>query len=127
MVCTKTARPVLWRVKTNAAIASSTSVTLTPKFPCPPLPHQSQGGHHHHQHSVNKTSGHGLHGEEEEDHNLDGVWKGLTALGGVYFMFLIEHFLTLGKMYKDKQKVSFLRGLASIVSNVVLAFMLYIC
>uniref|UniRef100_A0A8C8C8Q4 Zinc transporter ZIP6 n=1 Tax=Oncorhynchus tshawytscha TaxID=74940 RepID=A0A8C8C8Q4_ONCTS len=67
------------------------------------IPH-SQGGHHH-QHSVNKTSGHGLHGEEEEDHNLDGVWKGLTALGGVYFMFLIEHFLTLGKMYKDKQKV----------------------
>ncbi|CAB1325717.1 unnamed protein product [Coregonus sp. 'balchen'] len=68
------------------------------------IPH-SQGGHHHRQHSVNKTSGHGLHGEEEEDHNLDGVWKGLTALGGVYFMFLIEHFLTLGKMYKDKQKV----------------------
>ena len=29
----------------------------------------------------------------------------MTALGGVYFMFLIEHFLTLGKMYKDKQKV----------------------
>lgn len=36
--------------------------------------------------------------------NLDAVWKGLTALSGVYFMFLIEHFLTLGKMYKDKKK-----------------------
>lgn len=35
------------------------------------------------------------------------MWKGLTALAGVYFMFLIEHFLTLAKMYKDKkQKVS---------------------
>lgn len=47
------------------------------------------------------------HAHEE---NLDAVWKGLTALSGVYFMFLIEHFLTLGKMYKDKkQKVSFVR------------------
>lgn len=47
----------------------------------------------------------GFH-EEHEEHgeNLDGVWKGLTALSGVYFMFLIEHFLTLGKMYKDKKQ-----------------------
>ncbi|KAM4727785.1 zinc transporter ZIP6 isoform 1-T4 [Anableps anableps] len=53
------------------------------------IPH-SQGSHHHH--------------HEEHGENLDGVWKGLTALGGVYFMFLIEHFLTLGKMYKDKKQ-----------------------
>lgn len=47
----------------------------------------------------------GLHtGHEEHGENLDGVWKGLTALSGVYFMFLIEHFLTLGKMYKDKKQ-----------------------
>lgn len=32
------------------------------------------------------------------------MWKGLTALAGVYFMFLIEHFLTLAKMYKDKKQ-----------------------
>ncbi|KAM4556132.1 zinc transporter ZIP6 isoform 1-T4 [Fundulus diaphanus] len=51
------------------------------------IPH-SQGSHHHH--------------EETED--LDGMWKGLAALGGVYVMFLIEHFLTLGKMYKDKKQ-----------------------
>uniref|UniRef100_A0A8C2WSM8 Zinc transporter ZIP6 n=1 Tax=Cyclopterus lumpus TaxID=8103 RepID=A0A8C2WSM8_CYCLU len=42
------------------------------------------------------------HVSPEED--LDGVWKGLTALSGVYVMFLIEHFLTLGKMYKDKKQ-----------------------
>ncbi len=70
---------------------------------------QSQGGHDHHHHEdsgMNFSDGHHLHDEPEE--NLDAVWKGLTALGGVYFMFLIEHFLTLGKMYKDKkQKVNF--------------------
>ncbi|XP_036375312.1 zinc transporter ZIP6 [Megalops cyprinoides] len=64
------------------------------------IPH-SNGGHHHH-HPANESEGHHHHGDEED--NLDPVWKGLTALGGVYFMFLIEHFLTLGKMYKDKKQ-----------------------
>ncbi|KAG7218625.1 hypothetical protein INR49_019984 [Caranx melampygus] len=65
------------------------------------IPH-SQSGHHHHHENLD-----GHHGHDEQEENLDAVWKGLTALGGVYFMFLIEHFLTLGKMYKDKkQKVS---------------------
>ncbi|XP_042354391.1 zinc transporter ZIP6 [Plectropomus leopardus] len=64
------------------------------------IPH-SQGGHHHH-HEVSGTEGHHVHAEPEED--LDAVWKGLTALSGVYLMFLIEHFLTLGKMYKDKKQ-----------------------
>ncbi|KAK1879596.1 Zinc transporter ZIP6 [Dissostichus eleginoides] len=63
------------------------------------IPH-SQGGHHHHEDSGMNVSGHDHHEEE----NLDGVWKGLTALSGVYIMFLIEHFLTLGKMYKDKKQ-----------------------
>ncbi|KAK5920133.1 hypothetical protein CgunFtcFv8_023972 [Champsocephalus gunnari] len=63
------------------------------------IPH-SQGGHHHHEDPGMNDSGH----EHHEEENLDGVWKGLTALSGVYIMFLIEHFLTLGKMYKDKQK-----------------------
>ena len=70
------------------------NITMSPK--------QSQGGHQHH-HDLNETSGHGSHGEEDE-HDLDPVWKGLTALSGVYIMFLIEHFLTLGKMYKDRKK-----------------------
>ncbi|KAJ8272943.1 hypothetical protein GJAV_G00095310 [Gymnothorax javanicus] len=65
------------------------------------IPH-SQGGHHHPHGSVNVTEG--LHPHDDEEDNLDPVWKGLTALGGVYFMFLIEHFLTLGKMYKDKKQ-----------------------
>ncbi|XP_047187930.1 zinc transporter ZIP6 isoform X2 [Scophthalmus maximus] len=67
------------------------------------IPH-SQGGHHHHHEDpgTNVEAHHHLHDEPGE--NLDGVWKGLTALSGVYFMFLIEHFLTLGKMYKDKNK-----------------------
>lgn len=71
------------------------------------LTFQSQGGHHHHHEdpAINASESHHLHEEHEE--NLDAMWKGLTALGGVYFMFLIEHFLTLGKMYKDKkQKVN---------------------
>ncbi|KAM6954061.1 zinc transporter ZIP6 [Aplochiton taeniatus] len=69
------------------------------------IPH-SQGGHHHHAaHNDSHVHGSQDHGEEEEEEgHLDGVWKGLTALGGVYFMFLIEHFLTLGKMYKDKKQ-----------------------
>ncbi|XP_077368065.1 zinc transporter ZIP6 isoform X2 [Festucalex cinctus] len=56
------------------------------------IPH-SQAGHQH--------SGHEAH---DGDDDLDGMWKGLTALGGVYLMFLIEHFLTLGKMYKERKK-----------------------
>lgn len=66
---------------------------------------QSQGGHHHHHEDsgMNFSEGHHHHADEHEE-NLDAVWKGLTALSGVYFMFLIEHFLTLGKMYKDKKQ-----------------------
>lgn len=78
------------------------------------IPHSQIG--HHHQHSLSSEGHldhghhshhghHGEHGDHGED-NLDAVWKGLTALGGVYFMFLIEHFLTLGKMYKDKKNKS---------------------
>uniref|UniRef100_H2LQH8 Zinc transporter ZIP6 n=1 Tax=Oryzias latipes TaxID=8090 RepID=H2LQH8_ORYLA len=65
------------------------------------IPH-SQAGHNHHHQEVGLNPEPHLHLHEEE--NLDGVWKGLTALGGVYVMFLIEHFLTLGKMYKEKKQ-----------------------
>ncbi|KAM4552254.1 zinc transporter ZIP6 isoform 2-T8 [Odontesthes bonariensis] len=64
------------------------------------IPHSQGGHHHHHQEPGVDLGGHHLHDEE----NLDPVWKGLTALSGVYVMFLIEHFLTLGKMYKDKKQ-----------------------
>nr|XP_019968630.1 PREDICTED: zinc transporter ZIP6-like [Paralichthys olivaceus] len=67
------------------------------------IPH-SQGGHHHHHHEESGMNMEAPHLHDEHDENLDAVWKGLTALAGVYFMFLIEHFLTLGKMYKDKKK-----------------------
>ncbi|XP_062386806.1 zinc transporter ZIP6 isoform X2 [Sardina pilchardus] len=66
------------------------------------IPHAQ--GHHKHHHSANESweeGGHGGHGDQED--SLRSVWTGLTALGGVYIMFLIEHFLTLGKMYKDKK------------------------
>ncbi|CAL8241622.1 unnamed protein product [Gadus morhua 'NCC'] len=72
------------------------------------IPHSQATHHLHHHHNHHEVSGPegagpGLHGDQEE--NLDGVWKGLTALSGVYVMFLIEHFLTLGKMYKDRKKI----------------------
>ncbi|XP_023253997.1 zinc transporter ZIP6-like [Seriola lalandi dorsalis] len=66
------------------------------------IPHSQGGHHHHHEDSGMNMEGH--HAHDEQGENLDGVWKGLTALAGVYFMFLIEHFLTLGKMYKDKKQ-----------------------
>ncbi|XP_069777081.1 zinc transporter ZIP6-like isoform X2 [Narcine bancroftii] len=59
------------------------------------LPH-SQGIRHHDAEQHEQT-------EEDHDH-LNYVWKGLTALGGLYFMFLIEHLITLIKMYKGKKK-----------------------
>uniref|UniRef100_A0A8C1PA89 Zinc transporter ZIP6 n=1 Tax=Cyprinus carpio TaxID=7962 RepID=A0A8C1PA89_CYPCA len=61
------------------------------------IPHSR--GHHQHGHSE-----HHHHDEEVEEDSLRPVWTGLTALSGVYIMFLIEHFLTLGKMYKDKKQ-----------------------
>ncbi|KAM8728157.1 zinc transporter ZIP6 isoform 1-T2 [Acanthopagrus schlegelii] len=68
------------------------------------IPHSQRGvSQHHEDPMMNFSEGHHHHHDEEEE-NLDGVWKGLTALSGVYFMFLIEHFLTLGKMYKDKKQ-----------------------
>ncbi|XP_041103967.1 zinc transporter ZIP6 isoform X2 [Polyodon spathula] len=70
------------------------------------IPH-SQGSHNHNHsaHPGNASDHHHRHAEGEGEKGvLDSVWKGLTALGGVYFMFLIEHFITLGKMYKDKKQ-----------------------
>lgn len=62
---------------------------------------QSQG-HQKHHHAASESLEHGVHGDSED--SLKPVWTGLTALGGVYIMFLIEHFLTLAKMFKDKKQ-----------------------
>ncbi|XP_053083367.1 zinc transporter ZIP6 isoform X3 [Pangasianodon hypophthalmus] len=64
------------------------------------IPHSQ--GHHKHHHAASESLDHGLHGDSED--SLKPVWTGLTALGGVYIMFLIEHFLTLAKMFKDKKQ-----------------------
>ncbi|XP_007888365.1 zinc transporter ZIP10 isoform X2 [Callorhinchus milii] len=59
------------------------------------MPH-AQGGHdhshdaHHHDHGQNHTQG-----EDETTEGLlttyNALWKGLTALGGIYLLFIIEH------------------------------------
>lgn len=55
---------------------------------------QSQGQHDHGEHAK---------GEEETDlaTAFDGVWKGLTALAGIYLLFIIEHCIGMFKHYKD--------------------------
>uniref|UniRef100_A0A8C4K5J8 Zinc transporter ZIP6 n=1 Tax=Dromaius novaehollandiae TaxID=8790 RepID=A0A8C4K5J8_DRONO len=73
------------------------------------LPH-SHGNHHHHREKPlleqNKGSlfKHLVFQSLEESAYLDSTWKGLTALGGLYFMFLVEHLITLIKQFKDKKK-----------------------
>ncbi|KAK5861431.1 hypothetical protein PBY51_022828 [Eleginops maclovinus] len=47
------------------------------------------------------------HGEYKEEKNtdlltdFDGVWKGLTALAGIYLLFIIEHCIGMFQHYKD--------------------------
>nr|XP_056718244.1 zinc transporter ZIP6 [Euleptes europaea] len=72
------------------------------------LPH-SHGNHHHHEqplmeHSNDPLMRHVVFQSGEESAYLDSTWKGLTALGGLYFMFLVEHLITLIKQFKDKKK-----------------------
>ncbi|XP_073534703.1 zinc transporter ZIP6 isoform X1 [Phyllobates terribilis] len=64
------------------------------------LPHSQSGHYHSHGGFVNKTH----EDEMKADSHLDGTLKGLTALGGLYFMFLVEHLITLIKQYKDKKQ-----------------------
>ncbi|TMS06717.1 Zinc transporter ZIP10, partial [Larimichthys crocea] len=56
------------------------------------LPH-SQGQHDHSEpgtgHDTDLVTG------------FDGVWKGLTALAGIYLLFIIEHCIGMFKHYKD--------------------------
>uniref|UniRef100_A0A8C5WCG3 Zinc transporter ZIP6 n=1 Tax=Leptobrachium leishanense TaxID=445787 RepID=A0A8C5WCG3_9ANUR len=66
------------------------------------LPHSHSKYHHSHGGFV-AENGHAEETEEERSH-LDATWKGLTVLGGLYVMFLVEHLLTLIKQYKDKKQ-----------------------
>ncbi|KAM4689752.1 zinc transporter ZIP6 [Discoglossus pictus] len=67
------------------------------------LPHSH--AKHYHSHSGSKLDEEGPSNETEDALiHLDATWKGLTALGGLYFMFLVEHLITLIKQYKDKKQ-----------------------
>ncbi|OCT74372.1 zinc transporter ZIP6 [Xenopus laevis] len=68
------------------------------------LPHSHAKHYHSHGSSQNRSSE--AFEEEEEMAHLDATWKGLTVLGGLYFMFLVEHLITLVKQYKDKKQKS---------------------
>lgn len=54
-----------------------------------------------------QSQGHHDHGEPAETNDVDlvekfdGVWKGLTALAGIYLLFIIEHCIGMFKHYKD--------------------------
>ncbi|NXA42933.1 S39A6 protein, partial [Eudromia elegans] len=64
--------------------------------------------HHHEKPLLEQNKGalfkHLVFQSTEESAYLDSTWKGLTALGGLYFMFLVEHLITLIKQFKDKKK-----------------------
>ncbi|XP_023365934.1 zinc transporter ZIP6 [Otolemur garnettii] len=75
------------------------------------LPHSHASHHHSHNHeepAIEMKRGplfsHLSSQNIEESTYFDSTWKGLTALGGLYFMFLVEHLLTLIKQFKDKKK-----------------------
>ncbi|XP_068092803.1 zinc transporter ZIP6 [Hyperolius riggenbachi] len=63
------------------------------------LPHS----HSKHNHGHGGFADHHADEDEERSHT-DATWKGLTALGGLYLMFLVEHLITLIKQYKDKKQ-----------------------
>ncbi|NXR83020.1 S39A6 protein, partial [Pycnonotus jocosus] len=75
------------------------------------LPHSHGNHHHHHEKPLLDQKGpmykHLVFQSTEESAYLDSTWKGLTALGGLYFMFLVEHLITLIKQFKDKKKKYF--------------------
>ncbi|XP_032323142.1 zinc transporter ZIP6 [Camelus ferus] len=75
------------------------------------LPHSHASHHHSHIHEEQAMEmkrgplfSHLSSQNIEESSYFDSTWKGLTALGGLYFMFLVEHVLTLIKQFKDKKK-----------------------
>ncbi|XP_032879627.1 zinc transporter ZIP10 [Amblyraja radiata] len=70
------------------------------------LPH-AQGahdhGHHEHDHDHDHNHTHGNHERSEDLLTVyNGLWKGLTALGGIYLLFIIEHCIGLFRDHKAK-------------------------
>ncbi|XP_067891765.1 zinc transporter ZIP10 isoform X2 [Heterodontus francisci] len=70
------------------------------------MPH-SQGSHDHSHHDHNHNHDHDhnhTHGNHESSEDLltayNGLWKGLTALGGIYLLFIIEHCIG---MFRDRR------------------------
>ncbi|XP_035995510.1 zinc transporter ZIP10 [Fundulus heteroclitus] len=59
------------------------------------LPH-SQGQHDHGEHDAGNST--------DLATDFDGVWKGLTALAGIYLLFIIEHCIGMFKHYKDQRE-----------------------
>ncbi|XP_020568500.1 zinc transporter ZIP10 isoform X1 [Oryzias latipes] len=60
------------------------------------LPH-SQGQHDHSQHGAKEAT--------DLVTDFDGVWKGLTALAGIYLLFIIEHCIAMFKHHKDQKSL----------------------
>uniref|UniRef100_A0A3Q2CM53 Uncharacterized protein n=1 Tax=Cyprinodon variegatus TaxID=28743 RepID=A0A3Q2CM53_CYPVA len=56
---------------------------------------EAQGQHDHSQHGDSDTT--------DMVTAFDGVWKGLTALAGIYLLFIIEHCIGMFKHFKDQR------------------------
>ncbi|XP_027879235.1 zinc transporter ZIP10 isoform X2 [Xiphophorus couchianus] len=67
------------------------------------LPHSQ--GHHDHDHSQHDHSQHGAGADTDLLTAFDGVWKGLTALAGIYLLFIIEHCIGMFKHHRDKREL----------------------
>lgn len=71
------------------------------------LHQQSQGahdhGHHEHDHDHDHNHTHGNHERSEDLLTVyNGLWKGLTALGGIYLLFIVEHCIGLFRDHKAR-------------------------
>lgn len=84
LICTSPASSPLFLIRVCTHSLSSCSSWL-----------QSQG---HHDHSKGSSSHSG-----DLATAFDGVWKGLTALAGIYLLFIIEHCIGMFKHYKDHE------------------------
>ncbi|XP_054908939.1 zinc transporter ZIP10 isoform X2 [Poeciliopsis prolifica] len=62
------------------------------------LPHSQ--GHHDHSQPAGGAADHG-----DLLTAFDGVWKGLTALAGIYLLFIIEHCIGMFKHYRDQREL----------------------
>uniref|UniRef100_UPI00398F88E3 zinc transporter ZIP10 isoform X2 n=1 Tax=Pristiophorus japonicus TaxID=55135 RepID=UPI00398F88E3 len=55
--------------------------------------------HHDHDHDHNHTRGN----HESSEDLLAGLWKGLTALGGIYLLFIIEHCIGIFRDHRARK------------------------